>query len=137
MIAILTGQNHCSYCSREVKRHLLFGRKFNSVQLLTLSDSATPWTAARQASLSPTPRACSNSCPLSQWCHPTISPSVIPLCFCLQTFLASDFFPRTQFFASGGQSIGVSASASVLPMNIQGWFPLGWTGLIFQSKGLS
>ena len=87
---------------------------------------------------SPTPRACSNSCPLSQWCHPTISSSVIPFSSHLQSFLTSGSFPMSQFFASGGQSIGVSASGSVLPMNIQDWFPLrlsGWISL--QSKGLS
>ena len=84
---------------------------------------------------SPTPRACSNSCPLNQWCHPTISSSVTPVSSCLQSFPASESFPMCQFFSSGGQSIGVSASASVLPMNIQDWFPLGWTGLIsLQSK---
>jgi len=87
---------------------------------------------------SPTPGACSNSCPLSWWCHPTISSSVIPFSSCLQSFPASGSFQMSQFFASGGQSIGVSASASVLPMNIQDWFPLGWTGLIsLQSKELS
>ena len=85
---------------------------------------------------SPTPRACSNSCPWSQWCHPTSSFSVIPFSSCLQSFPTSGSFPMTHFFASGGQSIG--ASASVLPMNIQDWFPLGLTGWIsFQSKGLS
>ena len=84
------------------------------------------------------PRAYSNSYPLSQWCHPTISSSVGPFYSCLQSFPASGSFPVSQFFASGGQSIGVLASASVLPMNIQDWFPLGWTGWIsFQSKGLS
>ena len=72
---------------------------------------------------SPTPRVYSNSCPLSQWCHPTISSSVIPFPSCLQSFAASGSFPVSQFFPSGGQSIGVSASASVLPMNIQDWFP--------------
>ena len=75
---------------------------------------------------SPTPRACSNLCPLSWWCHPTISSSVIPISSCLQSFPASGSFPRSQFFASGGQSIGASASASVLPKNIQDWFPLDW-----------
>ena len=93
---------------------------------------------ARPPCLSPIPRACSNSCPLSQWCHPTISSSVIPFSFCLQSFPASGSFQMSQFFTSGGQSIGFSASASVLPMNIQDWFPLGLTGLIsLQSKGLS
>ena len=78
--------------------------------------------------LSPTPKTCSNSCPSSQWCYPTISSSVVPFSFRLQSFQGS--FPRSQFFSSGGQSIGASASASVLSMNIQGWFPLGWAGLI-------
>ena len=87
---------------------------------------------------SPTPGAYSNSCPSSQWCHPTISSSVVPFSSCLQFFPASVSFPMSQFFASGGQSIGVSASASVLPMNIQDWFPLGQTGWIsLQSKGLT
>ena len=79
---------------------------------------------------SPTPRVYSNSCPLSLWCHPTNSFSVIPFSSCLQSFPASGSFQTNQFFASGGQSIEVSASASVLPMNIQDWFPLGWTGWI-------
>ena len=86
---------------------------------------------------SPTPRVCSNTCSLSQWCHPIISSSVIPFS-CLQSFPASGFFPISWFFASSGQSIGTSSSASVLPMNIQNWFSLGLTGLIsFQSKGFS
>ena len=85
-----------------------------------------------------TPGIYSNSCPLSQWCHPAISSSVVPFFSCLQSFAASGSFPRSQFFTSGGQNIGVSASASVLPMNIQDWFPLGWTGWIsLQSKGQS
>ena len=87
---------------------------------------------------SPTPGACSNSCPLSQWYHPTISSSVVPFSSCLQSFPASWSFPKSWFFSSGDQSIEVSASASVLPANIQDWFPLGWTGWIsLQSKGLS
>ena len=86
---------------------------------------------------SPNPRACSNLCPLSQWCHPTISSFVVPFSSRLQSYPASGSFPVSQLFASGGQSIGVSASASVLPMNIQDWFPLGLTGLILQSKGLN
>ena len=86
---------------------------------------------------SPTPGAYSNSCPLHRWCHPTISSSVVPFSW-LQTFSASGSFQMSQFFTSGGQSIGVSALTSVLPMNIQDWFPLGWTGWIsLQSKGLS
>ena len=87
---------------------------------------------------SPSPGACSNSCPSSWWCHPTISSSVVPFSYCLQSFPASGSFPRSQFFSSGGQSIGVLASESILPMNIQDWFPLGLTGLIsLESKGLS
>ena len=87
---------------------------------------------------SPTPRVHPNPCPLSHWWHPTISSSVIPFSSCPQSFPASGSFPVSQFFASGGQSIGASASASVLPVNIQDWFPLGLTGLIsLQSKGLS
>ena len=93
---------------------------------------------ARLPCLSPTPRACSNSCPLSQWCHPTISSSVVPFSSCPQSFPASGPFIMSQLFASGGQSIGTSASASVLPTNIQDRLPLGLTGLIsLQSKGLS
>ena len=78
----------------------------------------------------PTPRVYSNSCPLSLWCHTTTSSSAIPFSPCLQSFPASRSFQMSQFFASGGQSIGVSASTLVLPMNIQDWFPLGWTGWI-------
>ena len=82
--------------------------------------------------------ACSNSCPLSWWYHPTISSSVVPFSSCLQSFSATGSFPMSQFLTSGGQSIGLSASATVLPMNIQGWFPLELAGLIpLQSKGLS
>ena len=98
---------------------------------------ATPWTAVLLCP-SISPGICSNPCPLSQWCHPTISSSVTPFSFCPQSFPASESFPMSQLFASGGQSIGVSASASVLPVNIQDWFPFGWAGLIsLQSKGLS
>jgi len=113
---------------------------FSSVQLLSgVRLFATPWNAAaRLPCLSPTPGVYSNSCPLSRWCHPTISSSVVLFASRLQSFPASGSFPMSQLFASGGQSIGVSASASVLPMNIRGWFPLGLTALIFlQSKGLS
>ena len=86
---------------------------------------------------SPSPRTCLNACPLSRWCHLTISSPIVLFSSCLQSFPAPGSFPMSQF-ASGGQSTGVSASASVLPMNIQDWFPLGWTGWIsLQSKGLS
>ena len=115
---------------------------FSSVQFSrsVVSDSLWPHglQRIRLPCPSPTPGACSNSCPLSWWCHLTISSSVVPFTSYLQSFPASGFFPMNQLFASGGQSIGASASASVLPMNIQDWFPLGWTGLIsLQSKGLS
>ena len=104
-----------------------------------ISNSETLWTATRQASLSITnSQSFSNSCPWSQWCHPTISFSVIPFSSHLQSFPASGSSPMSQFFKSGGQNSGSSASASVLPMNIQGWFPLQLTGLIsLLSKGLS
>ena len=114
----------------------------NSVQFnhSVVSDSLRPseLQQARLSCPSPTPRAYSNSCPSSQWCHPTILSSVIPFSSHLQSFPASGSFLVSHFFASGGQSIGVSASASVLPMNIQDWFPFRWTDWIsFQSKGLS
>ena len=93
---------------------------------------------ARPPCPSPTPSVYPSTCPLSQWCHPTISSSVIPFSSCLQFFPVSESFPMSQFFTSGGQSTGVSASASVLPMNIQDWSPSEWTGWIsLQSKGLS
>ena len=105
-----------------------------------MSDSLQPCELqhARLPCPSPTPQACANLCPSSQWCHPAISSSVIPFSSCLKFFPASGSFQMSQFFVSGGQSIGVSASTSVLPMNIQDHFPLGWTGWIsMQSKGLS
>ena len=111
---------------------------FVSVQLLShVQLFATPWTAARQSSLSITNTgACSNSCPLSQWCHPMILSSVVPFSSWLQSFSVSGSFLISQLFTSGGQNIGTSAS--VLVMNIQDWFPLELTGLIsLQSKGLS
>ena len=93
---------------------------------------------ARLPCPSPTSRAYSNSCPSSRWCHPTISSSVNPFSSHLQSFPASGSFPMSQFFISGGQIIGASASTSVLTMNIQDWFPLGWTGWYsLQSKGIS
>ena len=103
---------------------------------------STPWLQhTRFPCPSTTPGDCSNSCPLSWWCHPTISSSVVPFSSSLQSFSASGSFPMSQFFAkywSSGQSIGVSASTSVLPLNIQGWFPLGLTDLIsLQPKELS
>ena len=105
-----------------------------------MSDSLRPHESqhARPPCPSPTPGVYSNSCASSWWCHPAISSSVVPFSSCLQSFPASGSFQMSQFFASGGQSIGVSASTSVLPMKIQDWFPLGWTGWVsLQSKGLS
>ena len=100
--------------------------------LSVVSDSLQPHGLqhSRLPCLSLSPRVCSNSCSLHQWCHPIILSSFVPFSFCPQSFLASGSFPVNQLFASGGQSIGASASASVLPMSIQGWFPLGLTGLI-------
>ena len=112
--------------------------QFSSVSVV--SDSLQPHGLqhARPPFPSPTPRVYSNSCPLSQWCHPTISSSAVPFPSCLQSFLASGSFQMSQFFTSGGQSIGVLTSTSVLTMNSQDWFPLAWTGWIsLQSKGLS
>ena len=115
---------------------------FQSVQFScsVVSDSLQPHGLkhARFPCPSATSGDCSNSCPLSKWCHAIISCSINPFSSCLQSFPASGSFPVSQLFASGGQSIGASASASVLPMNIQGWFPLGLTSLLsLQSKGLS
>ena len=115
---------------------------FSSVQFscLVMSNSLQPHETqhARPPCPSPTPRVYPNPCPLSRWCHPTILSSVVPFSSCPQSFPASGSFPMSQLFASGGQSIGVSASTSVLPMNTQGWSPLGWTGWIsLQSKGLA
>ena len=105
-----------------------------------MSDSLQPHETqhARPPCPSPTPRVHPNPCPLCWWCHPTISSSVVPFSSCPQSFPASGSFPMSQLFASGGQSIGVSASASVPPMNTQDWSPLGWTGWIsLEFKGLS
>ena len=105
-----------------------------------MSDSLQPHESqyARPPGPSPTLRVDLNSFPSTRWCHPAISSSVVPFSSCLQSFSTSGSFPVSQFFTSGSQSIGVSASASVLPMNIQDWFPLGWLGWIsLQSKGLS
>ena len=111
--------------------------QFSSVTQLCLTLRPHGLQHTRLLCPSPTLRACSNSCPSSRWCHPTISSSVIPFS-CLQSFPASGSFPMSQFFTSDSQSIETSASASVLPMNTQDRFPLGWTGWIsLQSKGLS
>ena len=117
-------------------------REVSSVQFScsVMSHSLRPHESqhARPPCPSPTPGVHSNSCPLSRWCHPAISSSVVPFSSCLKSLPASGSFPVSQLSTSGGQSIGVSASASVLPMNTQDWSPLGWSGWIsLQSKGLS
>ena len=122
----------------QINRYILL-YQFSSVHSV-VSNSLRPHGLqhARPPCPSPTPRVYPNSRPLSQWCHPTISSSVIPFSSCLQSFPESGSFPMSQLFASDGQSIGVSTSTSVLPMNTQDWSPLGWTGWIsLQSKGLS
>ena len=132
-------------CSREINRRLLLGRKAmtNLVVVVQLPSHGqlfvTPWTAECQVLLSlPSPKVCPSFCPLNLCCHPTISSSVTLFSFCLQSFPASGSFQWVSSLPSGGHSIGVSALASVFPVNIQGWFPLGWTGWIsLQSKGLS
>ena len=121
---------------------LLMGLRISSVQFSCsiMSDSSWPhgMQHTRPPCPSPTPGVHSDSCPLSRWCHPTISSSVIPFSSHLQCFPESGSFQMSQFFASGGQYIGVSALASVLPKKSQGWSPLEWTGWIsLQSKGLS
>ena len=130
----------CKHLKIQGKNWLL--RTKDSVQFSSVVSPVWLWNNGLQHSKlpcpSPTPRACSDSCPSIQWCHPTISSSVVPFSSYFQSFPASGSFPMSQFFTSGGQSIGVSASASVLAMNIHDWFPLGWTGWIsLQSKGLS
>ena len=121
------------------------GDQFGSVQLswtkfsLVVSNSLQPHELqhSRPPCPSPTPRVYPNSCPLSRWHHSAISSSVITFSSCPQSFPALGYFPMSQLFASGGQSTGVSASTSVLPMNTQDWSPSGWTGWILQSKRLS
>ena len=119
---------------------LFISVQFSSVAQSVVSDSLQPHGLqhARLPCPSPTPRVYSNSCPSSRWWHPTILSSVVPFFSCLQSFPASGSFQMSQFFTSGSQSFGDSASASVLPMNIQDWSPLGWTGWIsLRSTGLS
>ena len=130
ILTVYGGQQHPSWSS-----FLLSIQFSHSV----MSDSMTPWTAALQASLSiASSQSLPKPCPSSWWCHPYISSSVVPFSSCPQSCPASGSFPMSLFFPLGGQNIGVSASASVLPMNIQDWFPLGRTGLIsLQSQGWS
>ena len=120
----------------------VYSVQFSSVQFSCSVMSDSLWLHELQHSRLPyplpTPEAYSNLCPSSRWCHPTILSSDVPFSSCLQSFSSSVSFPMSQLFTSGGQSTGVSASASVLPMNIQDWFPLGWTGWIsLESRGLS
>ena len=132
--------NDLSSMYHRININCIFKFQFSSVQsLIRVQLFVTPWIAARQASLSITnSRVYPNSCPSSRWCHPAISSSVVPFSSCPQSFPASGYFQMSQLFAWGGQSIGVSASTSVLPMNTQDWSPLGWTGWIsLQSKGLA
>ena len=126
------------YCCHSIQHHFLYRLLLFSHSVM--SDSLQPHGLlhARLPCPSPSPGTCSNSCPFSQWCHPAILSSVVPFSSCIQSFPASGSLPVNQLFASGGQNVGASASASVPPMNIQDWFPLGLTGLIsLQSKGLS
>jgi len=111
---------------------LLSPQSVSQFSCSVMSDSLRPHGLqhARLPRLPPTPKAYSNSCPSHHWCHPTISSSAVPFSSCLPSFPASGSFSMSQFFASGGQSIGASASMSVLPMNIRDWFPLGFTGWI-------
>ena len=125
-----------------VEREVLPLYSFSSVQFShsVMSDSLQPHELqhTRPPCPSPAPRAYPDSCPLSRWCHPTISSSVFPFSSCPQSLPASGSFPMSQLFTWGGQSIGISASTSVLPVNTQDWSPLRWTGWIsLQSKGLS
>ena len=148
--ASFTEKSSCKKEWREINIMLRTGKnrlhkmvvQFSSVQFShsVVSDCLQPHEPqhARPPCPSPAPGVYPNSCPLSQWCHPTISSSVIPFSSCPQSFPASGSFQMSQLFASGAQSIRVSASTSVLPMNTQDWSPLGWTGWIsLQSKGLS
>ena len=131
-LVLMVKRSQVKQVVRHSRTHSILSFSSVLVSNLVVPDFLWPhWLQhTRLACPSPTPRVCSNSCPLSRWCHPTISCSAFPFSSCLQSFPASGSFPMSHFFASGGQSIGVWASASVLPMNIQYWFPLGLTGLI-------
>ena len=130
------------FCKMYLCLNIVFNKKSSSVQFSCsiVSELLQPYELqhARLPCPSLSPRACSNSCPLSWWCHPAISPSVVPFSSCPQSLPASESYPMSQLFVWGGQSIGVSALASFLPKNTQDWSPLEWTGWIsLQSKGLS
>ena len=141
MVTLGLGQNLSAHSGQD---ETAAGNKWTEFQICQFSHSVLSnslWPHGLQQTRlpcpSPTPRACPNSCPLTWWRHPTISSSVVPFSSCFQSFPASGSFPMNQFFSSGGQSIRVSASASDLPMCVQDWSPLGWTGLVsLQSKGL-
>ena len=146
-----SNDHYIYYCGQETLRRngvaLIVNKKskmqyLGSVQFShsAVSNSLQPHELqhSRPPCPSPTPGVHTNPCPLGRWCHPTISCSITPFSSCPQSFPASGSFPMSQLFASGGQSVGVSASTSVLPMNTQDWFPLGGTVWIsLQSKGLS
>ena len=136
MSLALAGEFFITSTTWETHTHYISVQSSSSVVSNSLQPHELQHT--RPPCASPTPRVYSNSSPLVQWCHPTISSSIIPFSSCLQSFPASGSFQMSQLFASSSQSIGVSAAASVLPMNSQDWSPLGWTGWIsLQSKGLS
>ena len=129
-----------SHVSGQLQMPVMFARSLLFFSHQVMSDSSWPHRLQHTGLPCPSlsPRVCSNSCPPSHWHYLTISSSTTPFSFCLQSYPASGSFSVSQFFESGGQSIGASASASILPMNIQDWFPLGLTSLIsLQSKGLS
>ena len=136
-------RKHCMFSYWLKLTHMLHSTPTHIHQLVSSVTQSCPTLRshglqhARLPYPSPTSGVCSNSCPSSQWCHPTILSLVVPFSSCHQYFPASGSFPMTQFFTASGQSIGVSASASVLPINIEDWFPLRWTGLIsLLPKGL-
>ena len=140
MLKVFVSQKHI--VKRLLYQNTVIFNRSSSVQFSHSVMSNSLWPHEPQHTKpprpSPTPGVHPNPCPLSQWCHPTISSSVIPFSSCPQSFPASGSFPTSQFFASGGKNFGVSASASILPMNIEVWFLLGWIGWIsLQSKGLS
>ena len=152
VLLFLKGINRKVSCSKDHKVFLVANRKtylkqnhflsiqFSSIQSLSrVRLFVNPWTQhPRPHCPSPTPGVYPNSCPSSWWCHPAISSSVVPFSSCPQSLPASEFFPMSQLCTWGGQNIGVSALATVFPMNTQDWSPLGWTGWIsLQSKGLS
>ena len=137
-VSRIAGGFFAVWASREITLYYIYSVQFSSVTQSCLALRSHESQHTRPPCPSPTPRVYPNPCPLIRWCHPTISSSVIPFSSCLQSFPASGSFLMSQLFASGGQSIAVSASTSVLPKDTQDWSALGWTGWIcLQSKGLS